>query len=173
LNKLLDLQILRATKGKIVADFAVEVHSAVSSLAQCELKTELYSRSALRQVANKLSPVMREKWSEEIYKRLPEYVTLIDYDEWLTTKTKGILGHLVPRSATRPQNYTVQGRQDAASFEEQNEESTGGKIDHQSRHHQRYTQLQSTSTVQQTSSRRMKRQTHVALFRLRCRTTQD
>ena len=60
LNKLLDLPVLRATKGKIVADYAVDVHSAISSLAQCELKTELYSRSTLRQVANKLPPVMRE-----------------------------------------------------------------------------------------------------------------
>ena len=32
---------------------------------------------------------MREKWSEEMYKRLPEIPTLIDFDEWLTTKTKG------------------------------------------------------------------------------------
>ena len=40
-------------------------------------------------MVNKLPPVMREKWSEEIYKRLPEDVTLLDFDEWLTTKTKG------------------------------------------------------------------------------------
>ena len=63
LNKLLHLPVLRATKGKIVAEYAVEVHSAISALSQCELKTELTSRSALRQVANKLSPVLREKWS--------------------------------------------------------------------------------------------------------------
>ena len=85
----MDLQILRATKRKIIADYAIDVHSAISSLAQCALKTELYSRSALRQVANKLPPVMRVKWSEEIYKRLPEGVTLLDFYEWLTTKTRG------------------------------------------------------------------------------------
>ena len=32
---------------------------------------------------------MREKWSEEMYKRLPKNLTLLDFDEWLTTKTKG------------------------------------------------------------------------------------
>ena len=89
LNKLLDYPVLRATKGKLVAEYAVEVHSAISAVSQCELKTELTSLSALRQVANKLPPVMREKWSEERYKRLPEIPTLIDFDEWLTTKTKG------------------------------------------------------------------------------------
>ena len=66
LNNLLDLPILRSTKGKLVAEYAVEVHNAVSALSQCELRTELTSHSALRQGANKLHPDLREKWSEEM-----------------------------------------------------------------------------------------------------------
>ena len=89
LNKLLDYPVLRATKGKLVAEYAVQVHSAVSALSKCELSTELTSRSALRHVANQLPPVMRENWSKEMYKHLPENLTLLDFDEWLTTKTKG------------------------------------------------------------------------------------
>ena len=136
LKKLLDLPVLRATKGKLVAEYAVEVHSDVSALSKCELSTELNSRSVLRQVANKLPPVMREKWSEEMYKRLPENLILLDFDEWLTTKTKGMDWDVWPRPATRQQNFRVQGRKDAANFEVQTEEIAGGKIDNQSCHHQ-------------------------------------
>ena len=89
LNNLLDLPVLRSKKGRIVAEYAVEVHNAVSALSECELRTELTSRSALRKVANKLHPDLREKWSEEMYKHLPRLLTLIDFNEWLTTKTKG------------------------------------------------------------------------------------
>ena len=87
-------------------------------------------------------------------------------------KRKG-LGRWVPRPATRQQNDRVQGRKNAANFEDKNEESNGGGIDNQSRHHQRYAQQQSTSTVQQTSSRRNKLQTDAALFCFCCRATQD
>ena len=65
LKNLQDLPVLRTTKGKLVTEYAFEVHNAVSALSQCKLRTELTSYFTLRQVANKLPPDLREKWSEE------------------------------------------------------------------------------------------------------------
>ena len=167
LNKLLDLPDLRATKGKLVTEYAVEMHSAISTLSQCELKTELTSRSALREVANKLPPVIREKWRKEMYKRLPEDVTLLDFDEWLTTKTKGkdwdiwFHGPRQDHKNTESKDDKTLQTSKTKTKKAPVEKSTINLVTTNA-------QQQSTSTIQQTSSRRKKRQADVALFRLCC-----
>ena len=65
-NNLLDHPVLRTTKGKLIAEYVIEVHNAFLALSQCELGTELNRHSAFRQVANKLHQDLREKWSEEM-----------------------------------------------------------------------------------------------------------
>ena len=69
-NNLLDLPVLRTNKGKLIAEYAIDVHNAVASLSQCELRMELNSRFALRQVANKLPAEMRR-----VAYKLPDDIT--------------------------------------------------------------------------------------------------
>ena len=106
---------------------------------------------------------MREKWSEEMYKRLPKNLTLLDFDEWLTTKTKGKDWDIWFHGPCQD-NKNSESKDDKTLQTSKTKTKKGGEIDNQSRHHQRYAQQQSTSTVQQTNSRRKKRQTNAALF---------
>jgi len=89
LNNLLLIPSLKSNDATALKSFAIALHGAVASLDRSKYSSDLKSETVLMILESKLTSSLREKWAEKKKREYPKEHTVFDFDDWITTKSKG------------------------------------------------------------------------------------
>jgi hypothetical protein len=89
LNNLLLIPSLKSNDATGLKSFAIALHGAVAALDRSKYSSDLKSETVLMILESKLTSSLREKWAEKKKREYPKEHTVFDFDDWITTKSKG------------------------------------------------------------------------------------